>query len=108
MLDLDAIKARLAAVPAPPWMEFAESGDYWIQQRDADGMPAEGGWICNSGPDDLDQAVADFIVAAPADIAALLAEVERLNALIEEIHAAYETSPAYQAGVRVLKEGNNA
>lgn len=78
MLNLEPIKARLAAVPTPLWGEFCESGDWWIQQKDDEGSPV-GAVICNSNPEDMTQEVADFIVAAPADIAALLNEVERLR-----------------------------
>lgn len=81
MLNLDTIKQRLARVPAPPWGEFCESGDWWIQPADEEGGPREGtGNICGSNASDMDQVVADFIVAAPADIKALLEEVERLRA----------------------------
>lgn len=78
MLDLQPIAARLAAVPAPPWGEFCESGDWWIQQVDSEGSPI-GDSICNSGPDDLTEPVTQFVLHAPSDIAALLSEVRRLR-----------------------------
>lgn len=79
MLDLQLIKARLAAATPGPWkVEPAES--------------AEGSFIATMGPifimpptqhlaryaDD-----ADLIAHAPTDIAALVAEVERLRAAIK-------------------------
>lgn len=83
VLNLEPIKERLTAVPSPLWGEFCESGDWWIQQQDDEGGPI-GEVICNSNAEDMSQEVADFIVAAPADIAALLNEVERLR---KECHA---------------------
>jgi hypothetical protein len=82
MLDLEPIKARLAAVPAPPWCEFAESGGWWIQQRGNEGDPL-GEPICVS--DDMPPGLVAFLVAAPADIQALIAEVERLRAALNTV-----------------------
>ena len=82
-LDLFPIKSRLAEVPAPPWGEFCESGDWWIQQCDAEWSPI-GESICNSGTEDMTCAVATFIEHAPTDMQALIAEVERLRALLDD------------------------
>lgn len=90
MLDLTPIRHRLTDVPAPPWGEFCESGDWWIQQKDDDGSP-DGESICSSGLEDMTCAVATFIEHAPQDIKDLIAEVERLRtALVESRRAAAE------------------
>jgi len=83
MIDLFPIKHRLAEVPAPPWGEFGESGDWWIQQKDDEGNP-DGESICNSGTEDMTCAVATFIEHAPQDIADLIAEVELLRSLFND------------------------
>lgn len=76
--DLDAIKARLAAATPGPWSEYAESGEWWINQNDGDGAnpsPVEGGWVCDSrqmSPEDV-----EFVTHAPTDIAFLLAAQAR-------------------------------
>lgn len=80
MLDLEPIKRRLSRVPAPPWGEFCESGDWWIQPADEEGGPRDGtASICSSNIPDMDQTIADFIVAAPKDVQVLIEEIERLR-----------------------------
>jgi hypothetical protein len=76
-LDLKPIKARLAAATPGPWAEFAESGDWWIG-RVSDDPQLDTAWICDSN-EPMEQADIEFITHAPVDIAALIAEVERLR-----------------------------
>ena len=76
MLDLEPIKERLAAADQGPWSAFCESGDWWIQQRDTDGNPI-GTMICDANA--ISDSNMELIAHAPADIAALIAEVERLR-----------------------------
>lgn len=45
-----------------PWSEFAESGDWWIQQCDADGNPIGGTVVSNAN--DMSSADMLFIVRA--------------------------------------------
>lgn len=76
MLDLNPIKERLKSAlnGAPlPWQEVAESGDWWIQAaNDAVVMETNG----------IDQDFVEYLENAPADISALIAEVERLRGLL--------------------------
>lgn len=80
--DLEAIKARLAAAPNGPWrLELRDAlyGYYTLQTSGGNVRIAEiwGG-----------EERAEFIAAAPTDIAALLAEIARLEALLASpLHA---------------------
>jgi hypothetical protein len=86
---LDAIKARLAKITPGKWCQ----GVYWFQGVYPDGdeeyLPdanilCEGEEVARAGSTDD----AAFIANAPTDIAALLAEVERLRAVLERSGAA--------------------
>jgi hypothetical protein len=106
MLDLEPIKFRLSRVPAPPWGEFCESGDWWIQQQDAEGEPI-GETICDSGIDAMKQEIADFIADSPGDIHALIGEVERLRTALSDLIWGCENgdmrpSPAFDDARRAL------
>lgn len=77
MLDLDAIKARLAAATPGPWEEEREGGGYPTGVVYGPDCTVTS---CDSEPGTLHQCTnAIFIANAPSDIAALVAEVERLN-----------------------------
>lgn len=74
-LDTEAIRARLAAIPAAPW-ELRCSEAWWISQEDDEREVVHMiGWE----QDEWTEPVANFVVRAPEDIAALLAEVARLR-----------------------------
>lgn len=79
-LDLDAIKARLAALGDEPSMWRVSSED-----ADADYIPIDDRWGCRIGGVELHRGAeremesATFIAHAPEDIAYLLDEVERLR-----------------------------
>lgn len=84
-LDLDAIKARLAAATPGPWQ--AQHGDIWDTRDDgAPGIPLfranreSRSWGRRYANDEA-VANAEFLEHAPSDIAALVAEVERLTAV---------------------------
>ncbi len=62
LVDLDAIRARLAAIERP-----------WLLN---DVYPM---FTCNNAD------LLDFVKNAPADVAALVAEIERLRALVDEL-----------------------
>lgn len=72
MLDLskqpDDTPYECGAHTPGPWAEFCESGDWWIQQTDAEGNPI-GDVICESN--DITSANVDLICAAPDLLAAL-------------------------------------
>ena len=77
MLDLDAIKARLAAATPGPWEEEREGGGYPTGVVYGPDCTVTS---CDSEPGTIHQCTnAIFIANAPSDIAALVAEVERLN-----------------------------
>lgn len=71
--DIDAIEARLAAAIPGPWTYIKKVGCVYVEEFAKDG---EGGVAEILSYHDAD---GEFIAHAPADIAALLAEVERLQ-----------------------------
>lgn len=79
-LDLDPIRARLAAATPGPWYSEWVPDDDWIVVY---GQP-HGAYVCPEVCTLTDDADAEFIAHAPADIAALLAEVERLREQLAE------------------------
>jgi hypothetical protein len=90
-----------AATPAP-WQEFAESGDWWIQQADADGGPIlEGGWVCNSNNDIwAKQADINLTTAARNALPDLLSAVGSLRATLEVAEAENERLRKIEAAYR--------
>lgn len=91
-LDLKAIKARLAAATPGPWRSAWDDGDpnadVTIRSL-APGLDECASYVIVAswydGPITLClEADAAFIAAAPSDVAALVAEVERLRALLSE------------------------
>lgn len=82
MLDIEQIRARLAAATPGPWMEWAESGDYWIGRCCDDVPEKDAEWVCDSG--DMSDENTEFVAHAPSDIAALIKELEAARAFIEE------------------------
>ena len=82
MLDLDAIKARLAAATPGPWEEEREGGGYPTGVVYGPDCTVTS---CDSEPGTIHQCTnAIFIANAPSDIAALVAEVERLKAELKQ------------------------
>ena len=83
MIDLETIKARLAAPHA--------AGAYDITMRLADGrlcvFVRMRDWNCNTAHE-ADEAVTTLLGHAPADLTALVAEVERLRAEADTERAA--------------------
>ena len=79
-LDLAAIRARRAAIRSTPWQVAADCP--WV-------LTVQGHRLigANDRDDILDRPEAEFIAAAPADIAALLAEVDRLHDLVDYYQA---------------------
>ncbi len=92
IVNLDAIKARLAAATPGPWEwsvrpkrhmlihRFSERGHLTVLETEGDSEYAE--YPCAN---EADRA---FIEHAPSDIAALVAEVERLRAEVDAERAA--------------------
>jgi hypothetical protein len=89
MLDLEPIKARLAAATSQPW-EVAEAHTYkdgkqtvselFVRRPDDDVSIAAD--ILDPTTSNPSQANADFIAHTPADVWALIGEVERLRAAL--------------------------
>ncbi len=82
--DIEAIRARCAAATSGPWRSYVEgrdhtSGDSFIMTGEGE---ARGEDIELSGATPADQ---DFIVHARQDIPRLLAEVQRLRNLDQEL-----------------------
>ena len=79
MIDLEAIKARLSAATPGPWRR---DGNHRAKVRGGDGDTLTR--VVPESSDEpwspTDEANADLIAHAPGDIAALVAEVERLRA----------------------------
>lgn len=74
MLDLDAIKARLAGAAAGPWQHYYFLVSSLLDEVDEDGTPLTTG-VASA----CDEPTAKFIAHVPTDIQALIAEVERLR-----------------------------
>jgi hypothetical protein len=102
--DLAAIRARLAAIrprePQPRQQLLA--GGAWFTHRVGD--PAHIACAGYYGRDA--EADAAFDAAAPADIAALLAEVDRLRALVYTRRARYAGKRDYAADQLAYATGN--
>lgn len=79
--ELAEIKARADAAVPGPWVatEFADSYGWDLT------TPGEACWIANGGDDGAFDEKADAVFAAAArlDVPRLVAEVERLNSLLE-------------------------
>lgn len=102
MIDLDAIKVRLAAAVSGPWdfhYPSSRSRTPYIVQVDSE-RTVICKWIAHMEWDDDD---AEFIAHAPADIAALLAEVERLTSLARAADA-WAQAVAVPNGVQAAEQ----
>lgn len=81
MLDLEPIKRRLAAATPGPWTPTRRDDIAGGQVYGADGLV-----ICEmtfARPEDVSDANGQLVGHAPADLAALVAEVERLRPLAD-------------------------
>jgi hypothetical protein len=92
MNDLQAIKARATASTAN-LQEFAESGDYWIQEA-VNGCPSHQPETI-FGSDQIAAADVAFICAARADVLALVAEIEALREIARAAHAVRDAQRTY-------------
>lgn len=113
-IDLSAIKERLAAAASEPWeIHYPSSRSkvpYIIQVDSERGLIYK--WIAHMEWDDAD---AVFIAHAPEDIAALLAEIERLTSLahaadawaqaIAEINGVQAAEQRLLEAVKAWKQG---
>jgi flavin-dependent dehydrogenase len=104
MIDLEAIKARLSAATPGPWRR---DGNHRAKVRGGDGDTLTR--VVPESSDEpwspTDEANADLIAHAPGDIAALIAEVERLR----EVNDGYLLEMGRQhALLREQKRGENA
>ena len=96
-LDLDPIRARLAAATPGPWERMpAEVSD----TRPADCYDVWGGddWLCAS----VHHTNADLIAHAPADLAALVAEVERLRETVQRVREMHQPRPYADDDLRAV------
>ena len=85
-LDLDPIRARLAAATPGPWHAYGNTLAAEVGRCTC--SPHYGAHERSCGLEDIGQVVerdADLIANAPADMAALIAEVERLRTENEEL-----------------------
>lgn len=84
MLDLQPIKARLAAATPGPWEPAELQGqsrrNSFFSVAVVGRREVRAGIPCQAQPDERD---ADLIANAPTDLAALVAEVERLRGAIK-------------------------
>lgn len=74
-IDLDAIRARVAAATPGPWHVWASQPEVQVQNADGQCLAAVETWGVGRGCID-----ADLIAHAPTDLAALCDEVERMRA----------------------------
>lgn len=99
-IDLDAIKARAEAAPAKPWtlQQPHEDDDYYVAGTDDPSDEFYGMGEVRIVQDIYGKPIAEFIAHAPQDIGALVAEVERLTAALNDIrdrlnHQDFDQSP---------------
>jgi predicted nucleotidyltransferase len=93
---IDELERLERAATPGPWGEFAESGDWWVEQRGDDGGPAcnpngsPTGFVCESNTDERGQWAKqediDLMIAARNALPALL-RVARAARELEEILA---------------------
>ena len=74
--ELQEIEERANKATPGPWMEVAESGEWWIAGPDA----SENFVMATNASENILQADIDFIAHARADVPALIAEVRSLRA----------------------------
>jgi hypothetical protein len=91
-LDLDTIEARTNAATPGPWCT-----DAWEIYQGTEYQPGLSAWIgetCRgTSTPEQDRADAAFIAAARTDIPALLDQVRRLTAALEQIRHLHKDSP---------------
>lgn len=91
-LDLDAIETRANAATDGPWCT-----DSWEIYQGTEYEPGMSLWIgetCRgTGSLEQDRADAEFVAAARTDVPALVAEVRRLRAALEQIRHLHKDSP---------------
>ena len=97
-LDRDAIQARLDAATEGPWMTTQDTGTHvvYVNSTSPKGQTYSS-VLWNA--DWATEADAEFIAHAPADVAALLAEVHRLRARLWE-----HERPATEAERNALRQ----
>jgi len=91
-LDLGAIRGRVEAATEGPWRTVDERGQKFALCADGTDLLVESeiGLICETDLDGLNECAepdAAFIAHARTDVPALLAEVERLRAVVEAVEA---------------------
>ena len=92
-MDLQPIEARLEAAPEPEKWQVEEGWEGYrvFYKDDGPGDLPIAEEICQGT--DSGEALAEFIAHAPGDIAALIAEVERLRGQIDAVRAAVANHP---------------
>lgn len=83
--QLQAIEERANKATPGPWMEVAESGEWWLSGPEPTHFV-----MSTNASEDILQADIDFIAHARADVPALIAEVRSLRA---KLAAAREVQP---------------
>lgn len=98
-LDIEQIKARVDRATPGPWSHFQTmSGQYYIGEANDDDAPIAS---MHQGFDEQDRNAA-FIAHARTDIPNLIAEVERLQAELEDLRAMLDRL----ANARIGSEGD--
>ena len=103
--QLAALKALADAATPGPWEEVAESGEWWIT-----GPDIYNDAVMTTNASEISQADADFICAARAAVPALLAEVERLRAILAyiDIHAPLADATCAEPGITLSEAARRA
>ena len=104
-LDLDPIRARLAAATPGPWHAYGNTLAAEVGRCTC--SPHYGAHERSCGLEDIGQVVesdAELIAHAPADLAALVAEVERLRETVQRVREALEKDvcPCGEEGCRTF------
>ena len=100
-IDLDAIEARAKAATPGPWIMDAE--EQTVRAVEADGQPIMCDRSTETWAEDNNANDCDFISHAREDVPALLAEVKRLNAELQEEDANETTERNETMESNVLK-----
>lgn len=102
---MDALRARLAALPCRPWLYRPVEHDDWGCVRSADGWPIVRPTIprWSLTDDDLGEhrraktdpveAIARFLAEAPEIVEGLVAEIERLRARVNDLETSANILP---------------
>ena len=102
-LDLEPIRARLAAATPGPWHTYGNTLAAELGRCTC--SPHYGAHEAHCGLEEIGQVMesdAELIAATPADLAALLAEVERLRETVQRVREMHQPRPYADDDLRAV------